>query len=171
MDNLLKIQNGQAIPRSSIPQVSYNLFFRALSDFVKNDGYIVQFFAYQDQNTTKLVAVVRNSELYVIGTEVGESFQSLTGAVSEKFHMFEREIAELAGEGVAAAVAIVLEFLAEQHDLGRVRLVYHHGGAGAGGIGGIAPSRRQDLSTLGLRAMLGGTTATWMTATLAGVLA
>ena len=40
-----------------------------------------------------------------------------------------------------------------------------------GGIGGIAPSRRQDLSTLGLRAMLGGTTATWMTATLAGVLA
>jgi CNT family concentrative nucleoside transporter len=40
-----------------------------------------------------------------------------------------------------------------------------------GGIGGIAPSRRQDLSTLGMRAMLGGTTATWMTATLAGVLA
>jgi len=40
-----------------------------------------------------------------------------------------------------------------------------------GGIGGIAPSRRQDLSKLGLRAMLGGTAATWMTATLAGVLA
>ncbi|MFQ5890421.1 MAG: NupC/NupG family nucleoside CNT transporter [Gemmatimonadota bacterium] len=40
-----------------------------------------------------------------------------------------------------------------------------------GGIGGIAPERRHDLSRLGLRAMLGGTTATWMTATLAGVLA
>ncbi|MFQ5678940.1 MAG: NupC/NupG family nucleoside CNT transporter [Gemmatimonadota bacterium] len=40
-----------------------------------------------------------------------------------------------------------------------------------GGIGGIAPSRRHDLSKLGLRAMLGGTAATWMTATLAGVLA
>jgi len=40
-----------------------------------------------------------------------------------------------------------------------------------GGIGGIAPSRRQDLSRLGLRAMLGGTAATWMTATLAGILA
>ena len=39
-----------------------------------------------------------------------------------------------------------------------------------GGIGGIAPSRRGDLSRLGLRAMLGGTAATWMTATLAGVL-
>ena len=40
-----------------------------------------------------------------------------------------------------------------------------------GGIGGIAPERRSDLSRLGLRAMLGGTAATWMTATLAGVLA
>ena len=40
-----------------------------------------------------------------------------------------------------------------------------------GGIGGIAPGRRADLSKLGLRAMLGGTAATWMTATLAGVLA
>ena len=40
-----------------------------------------------------------------------------------------------------------------------------------GGIGGIAPNRRADLSKLGMRAMLGGTAATWMTATLAGVLA
>jgi CNT family concentrative nucleoside transporter len=40
-----------------------------------------------------------------------------------------------------------------------------------GGIGGIAPSRRHDLSRLGIRAMLGGTIATWLTATLAGVLA
>ena len=40
-----------------------------------------------------------------------------------------------------------------------------------GGIGGIAPDRRADLSRLGMRAMLGGTAATWMTATLAGVLA
>ena len=40
-----------------------------------------------------------------------------------------------------------------------------------GGIGGIAPNRRTDLSRLGLRAMLGGTAATWMTATLAGILA
>ncbi len=40
-----------------------------------------------------------------------------------------------------------------------------------GGIGGIAPERRSDLSRIGLRAMLGGTAATWMTATLAGILA
>jgi CNT family concentrative nucleoside transporter len=39
-----------------------------------------------------------------------------------------------------------------------------------GGIGGIAPERRPDLARLGLRAVLGGTLATMMTATIAGVL-
>ena len=39
-----------------------------------------------------------------------------------------------------------------------------------GGIGGLAPERRQDLARLGLRAVLGGTIATFMTATIAGVL-
>ena len=39
-----------------------------------------------------------------------------------------------------------------------------------GGIGGLAPDRRQDLARLGLRAVLGGTLATLMTATIAGVL-
>jgi CNT family concentrative nucleoside transporter len=39
-----------------------------------------------------------------------------------------------------------------------------------GGIGGLAPDRRSDLARLGLRAVLGGTLATMMTATIAGVL-
>jgi CNT family concentrative nucleoside transporter len=39
-----------------------------------------------------------------------------------------------------------------------------------GGIGGIAPDRRPDLARLGLLAVLGGTLATMMTATIAGVL-
>jgi CNT family concentrative nucleoside transporter len=39
-----------------------------------------------------------------------------------------------------------------------------------GGIGGIAPERRSDLARLGLLAVLGGTLATMMTATIAGVL-
>jgi len=38
-----------------------------------------------------------------------------------------------------------------------------------GGIGGIAPSRRSDLSRLGLRAMVGGSLAAFMTATVAGL--
>ncbi|MGV8961272.1 MAG: NupC/NupG family nucleoside CNT transporter [Stenotrophomonas sp.] len=39
-----------------------------------------------------------------------------------------------------------------------------------GGIGGLAPDRRHDLAKFGLRAVLGGTIATLMTATIAGVL-
>lgn len=39
-----------------------------------------------------------------------------------------------------------------------------------GGISPLAPSRRSDLAKLGLRAVLGGTIATLMTATLAGIL-
>jgi len=39
-----------------------------------------------------------------------------------------------------------------------------------GGIGGIAPNRKQDLAKIGLRAMIAGTLAAFMTATVAGAL-
>jgi CNT family concentrative nucleoside transporter len=39
-----------------------------------------------------------------------------------------------------------------------------------GGIGGIAPSRRSDLARIGLRAMVAGSLAAFMTATIAGIL-
>jgi CNT family concentrative nucleoside transporter len=38
-----------------------------------------------------------------------------------------------------------------------------------GGIGGIAPDRRHDLARIGLRAMIGGTLAAFMTGTIAGL--
>ncbi len=39
-----------------------------------------------------------------------------------------------------------------------------------GGIGEIAPSRRTDLAKLGLKALLCGTLASYLSATLAGIL-
>ena len=39
-----------------------------------------------------------------------------------------------------------------------------------GGLSGIAPNRRQDLSRLGLRAMIGGSIAAFMTASVAGMI-
>jgi len=39
-----------------------------------------------------------------------------------------------------------------------------------GGIGSIAPKRRKDLAKLALRAMIGGALASWLTATIAGIL-
>jgi len=39
-----------------------------------------------------------------------------------------------------------------------------------GGIGTIAPNRRSDVAAMGLKAMFGGALASWLTATIAGVL-
>ena len=39
-----------------------------------------------------------------------------------------------------------------------------------GGIGGMAPNRRRELSTIALKAMIGGALASWLTATIAGLL-
>ena len=39
-----------------------------------------------------------------------------------------------------------------------------------GGIGGMAPERRKDLSTIAFKAMIGGALASWLTATIAGFL-
>ncbi len=39
-----------------------------------------------------------------------------------------------------------------------------------GGLGGIAPERRKDFAKLGLKAMFGGAIASWLTATIAGIL-
>jgi CNT family concentrative nucleoside transporter len=39
-----------------------------------------------------------------------------------------------------------------------------------GGIGALAPTRRHDLARLGLRAMLAGTFANFLSATIAGIL-
>ena len=38
-----------------------------------------------------------------------------------------------------------------------------------GGIGPLAENRRSDIARLGLKAVLGGTLATWMTASIAGL--
>jgi CNT family concentrative nucleoside transporter len=39
-----------------------------------------------------------------------------------------------------------------------------------GGIGSLAPERRGDMAKLGIRAMIGGLLATYLTATIAGIL-
>jgi Ni,Fe-hydrogenase III large subunit len=97
MDNLLQIKNGQVVERQRIPQVDFARFFRIMNDFADNNGYIVQLFAYPEGEAHKLLAVVRNSNLFVIGTEVQGEFPSLTLSAGTKFHLFEREIAEQYG--------------------------------------------------------------------------
>ncbi len=61
------------------------------------------------------------------------------------------------------SVVIVTYALAGFANLGSIGIMI-------GGIGGIAPDRRGDLARLGLRSLLGGTMATFMTASIAGML-
>ena len=39
-----------------------------------------------------------------------------------------------------------------------------------GGIGAMAPKRKKDLSKIAFKAMIGGALASWLTATIAGIL-
>lgn len=99
MDKLLKIRNGVRISRSALPHLSFTEFRKELLDFTEAGGQVVQFFAYKDNKdngSLKLLAVLRNDNLYVTGCDAPDSFESLT-AVTEKFHMFEREIGEQYG--------------------------------------------------------------------------
>jgi len=98
MDSLLKIRNGEAIARNAIPNLPFELFRQELLKFVREgDGQVVQFFAYEDHACLKAIAVLRDhTNLYVAECNLPEDFGALT-ADCEKFHMFEREIAEQYG--------------------------------------------------------------------------
>ena len=95
-NKLLQIQNNERLNRADIPHLDFSTFRQELLDFTKAGGQIVQFFAYDEQGQAKMLAVMRNQQLFVAGCDAPDSFPSLT-AESEKFHMFEREIGEQYG--------------------------------------------------------------------------
>ncbi|MCF8067522.1 MAG: NADH-quinone oxidoreductase subunit C [Desulfobacterales bacterium] len=94
--DFLEISNGEALIRSRIPHLPFDLFRKEALDIVGNGGKVVQFFAYQDGEAVKLLTVLRTDKLLVAGTDAPESYPSLTNEC-EPFHMFEREIAEQFG--------------------------------------------------------------------------
>ncbi len=97
MGFFLKVDNGQAIDRADIPHLSFADFRSEASYLVGNGGGVVQFFAYPDGDTVKLLAVFRTDDsLLVGGCDAPAAYSSLT-AQCEPFHMFEREIAEQYG--------------------------------------------------------------------------
>ncbi len=98
MDNLLQVTNGEAVSRSNIPNLDFNTFRQTILDETRHNGFIVQFFAYEDEEKTlKLIAVIRSGlHLYVTGCSLADEYPALT-VENEKFHMFEREIAEQFG--------------------------------------------------------------------------
>jgi len=63
---------------------------------VENGAKVVHYFAYQDNETVKLMAILRNEKLLVAGCDAPEAYPSMS-CRCEPFHMFERELAEQFG--------------------------------------------------------------------------
>ncbi|MBR9984752.1 MAG: hydrogenase [Desulfosarcina sp.] len=94
--NFKTISNGEAILIESIPHLSFDEFSAQASEIVSGGGKVVQFFAFQVDDTIRLMAVLRNDGLLVATCNAPETYPALT-VQCEPFHMFEREIAEQYG--------------------------------------------------------------------------
>ncbi len=98
MDKLLQIENGRAVDRADIPDLDFSDFQNSVLETTLHNGFVVQFFAYEnEQSVLKLVTVLRQEEkLLVTGCSLADEYPSLSQEC-EKFHMFEREITEQFG--------------------------------------------------------------------------
>ncbi|MCP4021831.1 MAG: hydrogenase [Desulfobacteraceae bacterium] len=92
----LEISNGEKIPREKIPHLSFDDFKDNALTIVKGGGKVVQYFAYPDDASVKLMAVLRTDKLWIAGCDAPDSYPSFT-TECEPFHLFEREIAEQYG--------------------------------------------------------------------------
>ena len=96
--NFLNITNGKAVDRKQIPNLPFDDFRKTAIAIVKDNGAVVQFFAYKDTDgTLKMLAVLRSGKkLYAAGCAAPDTWPSLT-LECEAFHLFEREMAEQYG--------------------------------------------------------------------------
>jgi Ni,Fe-hydrogenase III large subunit len=92
----LEISNGAAIPREQIPWLDVDRLRSEAVDIVRNGGKVVQFFAYHEGDSVKLMAILRRDRLLAAGCDAPDAYPSLSSQC-EPFHMFEREIAEQYG--------------------------------------------------------------------------
>ena len=97
-DLFLVVGNGEAVAREQILHSAFENFRREALSLINSGGKVVQFFAYPDGATLKLMTVIRNTrnDLLVGGCDAPDTYPALS-AEHEAFHMFEREIAEQFG--------------------------------------------------------------------------
>jgi Ni,Fe-hydrogenase III large subunit len=93
----LQLENGQRVDRADIPELPFEALRDEALKLVEGGAKVVQHFAYEEQDTLKLLTVLRNADaLLAAGCDLPETYPSLTAA-REPFHIFEREIAEQYG--------------------------------------------------------------------------
>ena len=92
----LEVSNGEKVALDKMAHLSFKDFHKNALKIVKDGGKVVQYFAFQDKASLKLMAVLRTDKLFVASCDAPESYPSFT-QTCEPFHMFEREIAEQYG--------------------------------------------------------------------------
>jgi Ni,Fe-hydrogenase III large subunit len=92
----LEIMNGVAVARERIPNLAFDVFRQEALSIAKTGGKVVHFFAYQDGDIVKLMAILRKNVLLVAVCDAPAAYPALSSQ-SEPFHMFERELAEQFG--------------------------------------------------------------------------
>jgi Ni,Fe-hydrogenase III large subunit len=92
----LVISNGEAVSRERIPHLSFEAFRSQAMDIVDGGGKVVQYFAYLENESLKLLAVLRTDQLHVAQCDAPEKYISMSREC-EPFHIFERELAEQYG--------------------------------------------------------------------------
>ena len=95
----------------------------------------------------------------LVGSLIGQK------TVLNEFYAYLQLAATLGGENSLQPRSIIITIYALSGFANFMSI-----GVQLGGIGGIAPSRRHDLARLGLRAMIAGSIAAFMTATVAGMI-
>jgi Ni,Fe-hydrogenase III large subunit len=96
MADLLPITNGTALPLADLPLLEFDHFRERLLEF-STHGFIVQFFGYETGGELFVLAVMRIDDQLLAGrARLPENYPALT-CTREKFHLFERELAEQFG--------------------------------------------------------------------------
>lgn len=139
--------------------------------FVGNVSFIepiVTALGMTDLDLRNILGLIFSPVAYLIGIDTNEcrAFGSLLGtAVSANEFVAYLSLAELkAGNQISdRAATLAMYALCGFANFSSIAIQI-------AGIGGIAPEKRADLARLGLRAMLGGAMACWMTAAIAAML-
>jgi concentrative nucleoside transporter, CNT family len=129
-------------------------------------GQVGGLFGNDDLTFEQILGYVFSPLMFAIGVPWGEAVEA-GSFLGQKFVLNEfvafTDFAPQADEFSTKSTAIITFALTGFANLGSLGILL-------GGLGGIAPDRRPEIAQLGLRAVLAGTLANLMSATIAGVL-
>jgi len=113
----------------------------------------------------KVLGIIFYPVAFFLGIPLGEIFE-VSGLLGTKIAVNEFvayiDLSALKGTLSPRSVALATYALCGFANFGSIAMMI-------GGLGGIAPERKSELAKLGLKAMLGGALASWLTAAIAGI--